>query len=62
VRYQLSSNSVRVGPRGVATVRVTLQIQDPGALRKIMDPTMAVTQAGPARQFLADAMRTTSRT
>jgi hypothetical protein len=55
VQYQLSSTSVRVGPRGVATVRVTLRITDPGALRKVIDPTVQTAQAGLARQFLADA-------
>ncbi|NKQ54743.1 S8 family serine peptidase [Amycolatopsis sp. K13G38] len=55
VAYEVSSNSVRVPPRGAADVRVTLKIPDPAALRKIADPTVAATQAGLARQFLADA-------
>lgn len=55
VRYELSDNSVSVSPRGVATVTVTLKIDDPAALRKTMDPTMEAEQADMARQFLADA-------
>ncbi|MTD59207.1 S8 family serine peptidase [Amycolatopsis pithecellobii] len=55
VRYELSSDSVRVGPRGTAFVRVTLRVTDPAALRKVIDPTMASVQADLARQFLADA-------
>lgn len=55
VEYQVSTGSVRVPSRGTAAVRVTLKITDPAALRKIMDPTMQSTQAGLARQFLADA-------
>jgi subtilisin family serine protease len=55
VQYQVSTSSVRLPPRGFAMVRVTLKITDPAALRKIMDPTMASTQAGLARQFVADA-------
>ena len=55
VQYQLSANSVRVPPRGTAQVRVTLKIADPAALRKVIDPTVETTQAGLARQFVADA-------
>ncbi|KAA9159466.1 S8 family serine peptidase [Amycolatopsis acidicola] len=55
VQYQLSTNSVRVAPHGVAQVRVTLRITDPAALRKIADPTVEAEQAGLARQFVADA-------
>jgi subtilisin family serine protease len=55
VQYQLSTSSVRLPPHGIALVRVTLKITDPAALRKVLDPTMEPTQAGLARQFLADA-------
>ncbi|TNC23409.1 S8 family serine peptidase [Amycolatopsis alkalitolerans] len=55
VRYEVSTSSVSLPPRGLAFVRVTLRITDPSALRKIIDPTMDTTQAGLARQFVADA-------
>lgn len=55
VQYQLSANLVVLPPRGTATVRVTLRVNDPAALRKVIDPTMETEQAGLARQFLADA-------
>ena len=55
VQYQLSANSVLLSPHGVAGVRVTLKITDPGALRKVIDPTVQATQAGLPRQFVADA-------
>ncbi|GHF14606.1 peptidase S8 [Amycolatopsis deserti] len=55
VQYQLSDRSVTVPPRGTASVRVTLRITDPTALRKVIDPTVATEQAGMARQFVADA-------
>ncbi|HJQ45877.1 MAG TPA: S8 family serine peptidase [Amycolatopsis sp.] len=55
VQYELSANYVRVPGHATAMVRVTLKITDPAALRKVMDPTMASTQSGLARQFLADA-------
>ncbi|MFF0145652.1 PA domain-containing protein [Amycolatopsis sulphurea] len=55
VEYTVDKKSVKVGPRSAATVKVTLQIADPKALRKVMDPTMEATQSGSARQFVADA-------
>ncbi|WP_326569144.1 S8 family serine peptidase [Amycolatopsis rhabdoformis] len=55
VQYTVDKSSVKLNPRGVATVKVTLTISDPKALRKVMDPTMEATQAGLARQFVADA-------
>ncbi|WP_027927930.1 S8 family peptidase [Amycolatopsis benzoatilytica] len=55
VEYTVDKSSVKLNPRGVATVQVTLKIADPKALRKVLDPTMAATQAGLARQFVADA-------
>ncbi|MCP2260626.1 PA domain-containing protein [Streptoalloteichus tenebrarius] len=55
VRYEVSGNTVKVGPKGVAKVKVTLKIDDPSALRRTIDPTMQTTQLNVARQFLADA-------
>ncbi|MFE3171008.1 S8 family serine peptidase [Amycolatopsis sp. NPDC059090] len=55
VEYTVDKSSVKLNPRGVATVKVTLKITDPKALRKVLDPTMAASQAGLARQFVADA-------
>ncbi|TVT49434.1 S8 family serine peptidase [Amycolatopsis rhizosphaerae] len=55
VRYVLSATTLRIPPRGTGLVRVTLQITDPGALRKLPDPTLETTQAGLPRQFVADA-------
>jgi subtilisin family serine protease len=55
VQYQLSTPTVKLSPRGIATVRITLRVTDPKALRKVIDPTMETSQAGLARQFLADA-------
>ncbi|NIH84952.1 S8 family serine peptidase [Amycolatopsis granulosa] len=55
VQYQLSDKSVQLRPHGTASVRVTLRITDPAALRKVIDPTASTEQAGMARQFVADA-------
>ncbi|GGM44038.1 peptidase S8 [Longimycelium tulufanense] len=55
VRYEVSTSSVRLNPRGVARIKVTLKIDDPAALRKTMDPTMEPVQLNVARQFLSDA-------
>jgi subtilisin family serine protease len=55
VEYQLDKTAVKLSPRGIATVKVTLKITDLKALRKVIDPTMLTEQAGLARQFLADA-------
>ncbi|MFC6093890.1 S8 family peptidase [Saccharothrix lopnurensis] len=55
VRYELSANTVRVSPRGVARVKVTLKIDDPKALRKTVDPTIEPLHLDVPRQFLADA-------
>ncbi|WP_199199102.1 S8 family serine peptidase [Amycolatopsis sp. CA-128772] len=55
VEYTVDKQSVKLTPRGTAKVKVTLKITDPKALRKVLDPTMAATQAGLARQFVADA-------
>ncbi|HEX8759467.1 MAG TPA: S8 family serine peptidase [Pseudonocardiaceae bacterium] len=54
VRYQLSSRSVDIAPLGVATLTVTLRIDDPSALRRTADPTVEKMQLGAARQFVAD--------
>ncbi len=55
VSYQLSSGTVRISPRGVAKVKVTLKIDNPAALRKTIDPTVDPLQLDVPRQFLADA-------
>jgi subtilisin family serine protease len=55
VSYVLSQDKVKLSPRGVAKVKVTLKIDDPKALRKTVDSTVAPTQLGEARQFIADA-------
>ncbi|MGZ3142865.1 S8 family serine peptidase [Lentzea chajnantorensis] len=55
VSYVLSQDEVKLSPRGVARVKVTLKIDDPKALRKTIDPTVATTQLDTPRQFLADA-------
>ncbi|GLZ35464.1 peptidase S8 [Lentzea sp. NBRC 105346] len=55
VSYQLSTNTVRLSPKGIARVQVTLKIDNPAALRKTIDPTMVTTQLDVPRQFLADA-------
>ncbi|TDP98060.1 S8 family serine peptidase [Labedaea rhizosphaerae] len=55
VTYTVSANHVKLSPRGIATVRVTLSIADPAALRKVADPTVQKLQNDLPRQFLADA-------
>lgn len=55
VAYSFSDDTVTVGPRGIATVVLTMSIEDPTALRKTLDPTMEATQLGLARQFVSDA-------
>ncbi|RKT57136.1 S8 family peptidase [Saccharothrix australiensis] len=55
VRYELSQSTVRLSPRGVAKVKVTLRIDNPAALRKTVDPTVEPLHLGTPRQFLADA-------
>ena len=55
VSYQLSGDTVKLSPRGIARLTITLKIDDPTALRKTVDPTITTTQLGVARQFLADA-------
>ncbi len=55
VRYDLSAKTVRLSPRGIARVTVTLKIDDPAALRKTVDPTIEANHLGVPRQFLADA-------
>jgi hypothetical protein len=46
--------SITLGPRGVATVNVTLWTADPRALRKVADQTVEKLQLGVPRQFLGD--------
>ncbi|CCH34436.1 S8 family serine peptidase [Actinosynnema sp. NPDC047251] len=55
VKYELSQRTVRLSPRGIAKVKVTLKIDDPAALRKTVDPTVEATHLDVPRQFLADA-------
>ncbi|MGH4011170.1 MAG: S8 family peptidase [Pseudonocardiaceae bacterium] len=55
VSYQMSSGSVHIAAGSVATLTVTLRIDDPSALRRTADPTIEKTQLGAARQFVADA-------
>ncbi|HEY0641219.1 MAG TPA: S8 family serine peptidase [Pseudonocardiaceae bacterium] len=55
VRYELDRSSVTLNPRGIAKIRVTLKIDDPGALRKVADPTVEKLQLDVPRQFVADA-------
>ncbi|MBW4716600.1 S8 family serine peptidase [Saccharothrix obliqua] len=55
VRYELSQSTVRLSPRGVARVKVTLKIDKPGDLRKTVDPTVVANHLDVPRQFLADA-------
>lgn len=55
VRYEVSGGSLQVGPQDTATVGVTLKIDDPAALRKTIDPSVAATQNDLARQFVSDA-------
>ncbi len=55
VSYVLSQDKVKLSPRGVARVKVTLKIDDPKALRKTVDSTVVPTQLDVPRQFIADA-------
>jgi len=55
VEYKLDRSSVTLSRRGIATVKVTLKINDPKALRKVADPTIEKDQLGVPRQFVADA-------
>lgn len=55
VRYETSTSVVRVPARGEARFRVTLRIDNPSALRRVIDPTVEPTQVGVPRQYLADA-------
>ncbi|MEV4318344.1 S8 family serine peptidase [Actinocrispum sp. NPDC049592] len=55
VRFEVTRGPVRVGPRSAVPVSVTLRIDDPAALRKTIDPTVAPIQNDLARQFVADA-------
>ncbi|MFJ6672280.1 S8 family serine peptidase [Actinosynnema sp. NPDC091369] len=55
VRYELSASTVRLSPRGIARVAVTLKIDDPAALRKTVDPTVEANHLDVPRQYLADA-------
>ena len=52
--YSVSPSQVTVAAHSSATVTLTLSI-DPAKLVKTMDPTVATTQSGLPREFLADA-------
>lgn len=54
VEVLLSADEVVLAPRSVSELGVTLAVDDPTALRKVIDPTVAPAQAGLARQFVAD--------
>ncbi len=55
VRYELSRRNVTVPPGGQVRLDVTLRIDDPSALTRTADPTIALEQAGEARQYVSDA-------
>jgi subtilisin family serine protease len=52
--YSVSPDSVTIDPRSSKTVTLTLTI-DPSQLTKTIDPTVARSQGGLPRQYLADA-------
>jgi subtilisin family serine protease len=53
--FALSTDTVTLAPRGISSFQVTFTVADPTALRKTADPTLVRTQAGQARQYLAEA-------
>jgi subtilisin family serine protease len=53
--FVVSPSSVSVDAGEEAHVKVTLRIPNPGALRKVADPTLVKTQADQARQYIAEA-------
>ncbi|ONI70279.1 peptidase S8 [Actinosynnema sp. ALI-1.44] len=55
VRYEVSPSQVALPANGTAAVTVTLRVDDPLALRRTIDPTVARKQQDVARQFVADA-------
>jgi subtilisin family serine protease len=55
VKFTVDRPSVTLSPRGVARVRVSLDIADPRALRRTPDPTTAPTQLDVPREYVADA-------
>lgn len=55
VRYEVSPAAVTVPAGGSVAVTLTLHIDDPAALRRTLDPTMAATVASVPRQFVTDA-------
>lgn len=55
VRIDVAPPQVTVAPGVDAFVEVTLRIDDPAALRRTADPTLALEQQGHARDYLADA-------
>ncbi|MHA6796031.1 S8 family peptidase [Pseudonocardia bannensis] len=55
VHIEVSPTTVAVPPVGSVVVDVRLRIDDPRALRRTADPTVALAQEGLARQYPADA-------
>jgi subtilisin family serine protease len=55
VTYQLSTNKLTIDARSSKTFTVSFVVTDPTLLRKTIDPTMSLTQAGLPRNFLADS-------
>ncbi|MDT7615036.1 MAG: hypothetical protein QOF00_2483 [Pseudonocardiales bacterium] len=55
VSIDVTPSEVTAMPGRDATVEVTLRIDDPTALRRTADPTLALEQEGQARDYLADA-------
>jgi hypothetical protein len=55
LRYELSDESLDVGPHETGRLTLTMHIDNPAALRRTADPTIEKTQLDAARQFLAEA-------
>ncbi len=55
VRIDVAPTRVTVAPGLDAFVQVTMRIDDPAALRRTADPTLALEQHGRPRDYLADA-------
>jgi len=55
VRIDVAPSRVTVMPGVDAFVEVTMRIDDPAALRRTADPTLALEQEGRPRDYLADA-------
>lgn len=55
VTFSLDRSTVTVPARGVARLTLTLSIPTPSALRRVINPTQAISQAGTGRDFVAAA-------